>query len=99
VFAGRSASVAVAVKVRSAPALTVLFAMTASVGHSLTSLTVTRMDSKTLHGVGVPLSVTRTVIVYTPGPGASGGVKVKTPVEPLIAAPAGAPASSEKVRV
>ena len=45
---------------------------------------------------GVPLSVTRTVAAKLP---VAEGVQLKAPVEPLIAAPAGAPASSEKASV
>src|SRR2546425_1223433 len=48
---------------------------------------------------GEPLSVTRTVIVFVPGPCASVGVQVKMPVAGSITASEGAPASSEKVIV
>ena len=41
------------------------------------------------------MSVTRTVAAKLP---VAEGVQLKAPVEPLIAAPAGAPASSENVR-
>src|SRR6185295_13826490 len=57
--------------------------------------TVIEIASKALNA-GVPLSVTRTVTGNVP---AAEGVQLKAPVEPLIVAPAGAPASSEKVKV
>src|SRR5512144_1342527 len=57
--------------------------------------TETWIVSKSLQD-GLALSVTRTVSVYVPG---VVGVQVNTPVEELIDAPAGKPASSEKVRV
>ena len=91
-MAGRSASVAVAVNVSRLPSLTVLFPIAASTGATLTSLTVMLIVSESL-SAGEPLSVTRTVTLYVPGPWLSVGVQVKTPVVALIAAPAGAPAS------
>src|SRR5204862_1239760 len=45
---------------------------------------------------GLPLSVTRTVTGNVP---VADGVQLKAPVEPLIVAPAGAPASNENVSV
>jgi hypothetical protein len=45
---------------------------------------------------GLPLSVTRTVTGNVP---LAVGVQLKAPVEPLIVAPDGAPASSENVSV
>src|SRR5262245_54545677 len=63
----------------------------ASVGASFTSLTVTWNVFVSLR-LGVPLSVTRTVMLYTPGPWASVGVQVKAPVLGLMLAPAGASA-------
>ena len=48
---------------------------------------------------GVPLSVTRTVTLKSAGPCASDGTQLNTPVAALIVAPAGAPASSEKLSV
>src|SRR5262249_50161917 len=63
-----------------------------------TSLTVTWIDLASLR-LGEPLSDTRTVMLYTPGPWASVGVQVKTPVLVLMAAPAGAPGSRLKVSV
>src|SRR2546427_12112913 len=47
---------------------------------------------------GIPLSVTRTVTGLLPTWPAV-GVQLNAPVVPLIVAPAGAPASNEKVRV
>ena len=44
---------------------------------------------------GVPLSVTRTLTLWSAGPWASVGVQVNTPVVESIAAPVGAPESSE----
>ncbi len=95
--AGRSPSVAVAVKVRAASSLTVLFPIAVSVGATFTSFTVTVIASKSL-SAGVPLSVARIVMGNVPGPCASVGVQEKAPVEGLIVAPAGAP-SSDQVRV
>ena len=59
---------------------------------------MTVIASKSLKA-GVPLSVARIVIGNAPGPCASVGVQENAPVEALIVAPAGAPASSEKVSV
>src|SRR5439155_7376957 len=52
------------------------------------------MASKSFNG-GVPLSVTRIVTGKLPG---EEGVQLKTPVDPLIVAPDGAPGSSENVK-
>src|SRR4030065_1051639 len=90
------ASVAVAVNVTGLPAVPVLLAIGASTGATFTSFTVTWIVSVSNSG-GVPLSVTRTVIGNEPGPCASVGVQVNAPPV-VIAAPAGAPASSEKGR-
>src|SRR3990172_6128453 len=94
-----SASVAVAVNVTGLPAVPDLLPIGASTGATFTSLTVTVIVSKSL-SAGEPLSVTRTVIGYGPEPGpcASVGVQVNAPPA-VIAAPAGAPESSEKVSV
>src|SRR5262245_33838019 len=97
VCAGRSPSVALAVKLSKLPSLTAWSLMKANDGATFTSLTVTVRVSKSL-SAGEPLSVTRTVIEKTPGPWDSVGVQVKTPLLELIAAPDGAPGSSEKVR-
>jgi hypothetical protein len=59
------------------------------------AVTVTVIASESLSG-GVPLSATTTVTVKVPE---EAGVQLKTPVEPLIVAPAGAPAPREKARV
>src|SRR3990172_9126717 len=92
-----SASVAVAVNVTGLPAVPDLLPIGASTGATFTSFTVTWIVSVSNSG-GVPLSVTRTVIGNEPGPCASVGVQVNAPPV-VIGAPAGAPASSEKVRV
>ena len=78
-FFGMSGSVALAVKVSSSFSFTDLLPMPASTGASFTSLTVTVIVSKASIG-GVPSSVTRTVMSWVPGPSASVGVQVKTPV-------------------
>ena len=96
VFAGRSASVAVTVKLSGANSWTVRLPGLTTSGGSLPSLTVTVIVSKSLR-VGLPLSVTRTVMGKLPGPCASVGVHANAPVAPLIVAPAGAPASRVKV--
>src|SRR5580765_7763380 len=64
-------------------------------GAWFTAPTVTVNDWVALRA-GTPLSVTRTVIGNEP---TAGGVQLKAPVEALIVAPAGAPASSENARV
>src|SRR6266511_3485108 len=86
VFVGTSGSVAVTVNVTVVPMAFVRFAIAASTGGLLTSLTVTVKLRVAL----APLaSVTRTVKVFVLGLWASVGVQVTTPVE-LIAAPSGA---------
>src|SRR3990170_5763947 len=92
-----SASVAVAVNVTGLPAVPDLLPIGASNGATFTSLTVTWIVSVS-NSDPVPLSVTRTVIGNEPGPCASVGVQVNAPPA-VIAAPAGAPESSEKVSV
>src|SRR5437867_3297102 len=68
-----------------------------STGAVLTSLTVTVMLTVCVSLIlGRPLSVTRTVSEYVPGPCASLGVQEKMPLAALMLAPAGAPGSSEK---
>jgi hypothetical protein len=89
------ASVAVAVKLRSDSSLTVLFPMALSTGATLVVLTLIVMVSKSL-SAGVPLSVTRMVTENEPD---ALGVQLNTPDAAPIVAPAGAPASSENVRV
>src|SRR5262245_63516531 len=78
-LAGTSASVAVTVNDNVAPSLTVWFATTASTGAIFTSLTVTVKLLVSLR-LGMPLSVTRTVIVLVLGPSASVGAHVNAPV-------------------
>src|SRR5439155_4448326 len=97
VLGGISASVAVAVRARVDPAVTVLLPIGVRTGAWFTSFTVTVNVSKSLWG-GLPLSVTRTVIGRLPGPCASDGVQLNAPVDAPMVVPAGAPASSEKVR-
>src|SRR5262245_8191585 len=96
VFAGRSESVAVIVKLNGLPSLIVWLAME-RIGALLTSLTVTLSDLASLSG-GEPLSVTRTVMVFVLGPCASVGVQVSTPVPGLMLTPEGAPGSRLNVR-
>ena len=67
VLAGTSASVAEAVNVSRLPSFTDLFPSEASSGATFTSPTVTSIVSKSSR-LGVPLSVTRTVMLYVPGP-------------------------------
>src|SRR5439155_1624345 len=98
VLGGISASVAVAVRARVDPAVTVLLPIGVRTGAWFTSFTVTVNVSKSLWG-GLPLSVTRTVIGRLPGPCAFDGVQLKAPVAALIVAPGGAPPSSEKASV
>src|SRR5262245_5460935 len=94
VFAGTSASKAVAVTDKVLPSLIVSFGRAASTGAELVSLTIT-VKLFALLKPGVPLSVTRIVMVFVLGPCASLGVQVKTPVAGSTLAPAGAPGSSE----
>ena len=96
VCAGVFASVAVAAKVRSEPSLTDLLPMAARTGAMLGSVTMIWIVSESF-SAGAPLSVTRIVTLFVPGPCAGVGVQVKTPAA-LTLAPLGAPASSEKVR-
>jgi len=92
VLAGKSASVAAAVKLSVPPSAIVLLARAASTGASFTSLTIMVKVRLSVAGVGAS-SVTRTVIVFVLGPWASVGVQVKTPVAGFRLAPAGAPLS------
>src|SRR5439155_634889 len=98
VLAGTSASVAVAVKATSTPTVPALSPIAARTGATLTSFTVTEIVSESPR-FGVPSSVTRTVMEWLPGPSASAGVQLNAPVEALIEAPTGAPASNENVSV
>src|SRR5258706_5658977 len=70
--------------------------MAPSEGAEFTSLTTTLKVAVALRG-GAPLSVTRTVMLLVPGPWASDGVQVKTPLVESTEAPAGAPGSRLKV--
>src|SRR3954470_15771428 len=96
--AGISLSLAKFVNVSSVPSRTVLLLIAASVGALFTSFTITVNVLVSLRA-GVPLSVTRTTMLLVPGPCASEGVHVKTPLLDPIAAPVGAPGSRLKVRV
>jgi len=89
VFTGRSGSVADAVKLSAKSHSTDLAGIAARTGVRFTSLTVTVIASSS-DSAGVPLSVTRTVKVYVPGPSVSVGVQLKAP-SALIEAPAGSP--------
>jgi hypothetical protein len=91
VFAGMSASVAVAVKVTGAPTVPDLFPMGDRTGATFASVTVTWIVSES-DRLGPVFSVAMIVIGNTPGPCASVGVHVNTPVETWIDVPAGAPA-------
>src|SRR6185295_15267262 len=86
--------VAVAVKVNATSSFTVLFPIAASTGCG-TEFTVIVITSKSF-SAGLPLSVTRTVTGNAP---VAEGVQLKAPVDALIVAPAGAPASSENANV
>src|SRR6185436_5540269 len=95
VCAGVSLSVAVAVNVYGASSGTVAVAGTfASTGAVLPSMTVIEIGADEL----VTPSLTLTLNGYEPGPCASVGVQLNTPVEPSMVAPAGAP-TNENVSV
>src|SRR5436309_3096981 len=97
VFLGSSLPISLAVKLKRLPSLTVLLPMATSTGAWLTSLTVTVIDSSAWR-LGLPLSVIRTMKVYEPGPWASVGVQLKTPVAALMPAPEGAPIGAAVIR-
>ena len=98
VWAGRSASVAVAVKVRLLVAVTDWLASVLSDGAVLGGA-VTVMDTVWVaERAGEPLSVTRTLTEKLPV-WVRVGVQEKTPVVGLMEAPVGAPASRLKVKV
>src|SRR6185295_6876328 len=86
--------VAVAVKVNATSSFTVLFPIAASTGCGI-EFTVIVIASRS-SSAGLPLSVTRTVTGNVP---VAEGVQLKAPVDALIVAPAGAPASSENANV
>src|ERR1044072_3969664 len=69
----------------------------ASTGAEFTSFTWMLIDLVSL-SAGLPLSVTLTVNVYSPGPCASAGVQGKTPVLKSMLAPVGG-VTSENARV
>src|SRR5688572_25044824 len=71
---------------------TVIGEAAANDGAVFTSLTATE-NVRVANCAAAPLSVTRTVTVYWPGPCASVGVHVKTPVVGLMTAPGGATVS------
>src|SRR6185503_9218028 len=98
VFAGRSGSVAVFVTTNVISSSSDWSAGTVSTGARFTSFTTTVKLRVSLSG-GAPSSVTRTVIVLVPGPSATVGVQVNTPLLALMLAPAGAPGSKLKVNV
>src|SRR5262245_59982682 len=91
-LAGTSGSLAVAVRLNVAPSFTVWFGITASAVGSFTSFTVTEKLFASLR-LGEPLSVTRAVMVYVPGPWDSLDVQVNRPVMGWMPAPGGAPES------
>ena len=97
-LAGRSASLAVAVKLSSTPSSTVWLPIGSSTGATLSSPTVMVIVSES-SSAGVPSSVTRTVTSNVPGPSASLGVQLNAPVVGSIAAPVGAPESKLNVRL
>src|ERR1044072_8401260 len=89
VCVGASESLAVAVSVSAASSGMVADAgPPASTGAEFTSFTWMLIDLVSL-SAGLPLSVTLTVNVYSPGPCASAGVQVKTPVLTSMLAPVG----------
>src|SRR6185295_17121186 len=89
VLDGRSASVAVLVTVSVVNSLIVCVPGTVNTGAVFTSLTTTVKLLVTLR-LGVPLSLTFTVMVFVDGPWASVGVQVSTPVTESRLTPAGA---------
>lgn len=95
-FAGISESLPVLVTTNVASALIVRLTCAGSDGALFTSVTTTLKLLVALNG-GVPLSMTRVVMVFVLGPCASVGVQVITP-ELEIVAPEGA-ANKEYVRV
>src|SRR5258706_2274353 len=96
--AGISGSLAVLVKVSSTPSVTVLLLMGERMGALFTSFTTIEIVSKALRA-GEPLSVTRIVTLFVPGPCASVGLHVNRPDDPLMLVPEGAPGSRLNVSV
>src|ERR1043166_946567 len=87
-FVGTSMSVANAVKLTVSPTYTARFEMAASIGAVFTSFTIT-VNVCVAESDGEPLSITRKEIVFVPGPCASVGVHVMTPVLVLMIIPTG----------
>src|SRR6266478_997652 len=88
VLVGRSPSLAELVRTSVLPAWIVRSATWASTGALLTSLTKILNDLELLMG-GEPLSVTLIVQSYKPGPCASVGIQLKTPLVAFMLAPGG----------
>src|SRR5437762_824616 len=104
VFAGTSPSVAVTVKVNAANSFVVSLAGLVTTGAEFTSFTVI----ENLFEPTTMLIASKSFLAALPSPlspavapeaSVSVGVQLKAPVEPLIVAPAGAPASNENVSV
>ena len=93
--AGRSASVAVAVKLSVAPSLTLWLPMAASTGATLVSPTVIVIVSLSVSRP-VPLSVTVMVTDGVRPPWVSLGVQLKAPVELLMLMPSASEAASSE---
>ena len=95
-----SGSVAVAVNVKSDSSFTVRSPMVVSTGHVFapTSVTEIVMSSKSVQA-GSPLSVTRTVTGYVPGPCSAEGVKLNTPVPADPGLPPGTRIERERERL
>src|SRR5204863_93780 len=89
VFAGRSASVALAVTLRVVCSSIVRSAGTLNTGARFTSRTVT-VNLFVALKAGTPLSVTLTLTTFVLGPCASFGVQLTTPLPRLIVIPVGA---------
>ena len=78
--AGKSESLAVAENDSNAPSFTVRLPTAPSTGALFASFTVIENDSVSANGAGRPLSTTRIVTGYTPGPCPSVGVQENNPV-------------------
>src|SRR5580765_3488739 len=98
VLPGMSGSLATLVIVKVCCSIIVRFEIVVITGGKLLSSTVTEKVLASLNG-GEPLSVTRTVMLLTPGPCASVGVHVNTPLVGLMLALGGAPGSRLNVSV
>src|SRR5436853_330516 len=84
VFAGKSASVAVFVTVRSINSATLRLVWTGKTGREFTSVTATVKVLVAFNG-GEPLSVATVMKMLVPGPCASAGVHVITPLVSICA--------------